>query len=184
MKAMSDRFRACYSDWKLVKTRKVVQIVFEVPIEYEKAAYAVLGGMPDAAAEKWFGIVRLPVNDDDMKEVMPNTVAGPDKAKSVSDPSTDKTQPGRVADKASGRAPMSLAQRAGMLCNDRLFWIFLEKRFPFGCHDPDDAAWIVRRACGVKSRADIDASNVAAAQWHEIDEAYRAWMVEPAVVPA
>ena len=35
-------FRASYSDWKLIKTRSVVQIVFEVPLEAADEAYQVL----------------------------------------------------------------------------------------------------------------------------------------------
>jgi hypothetical protein len=40
-------FRGTYADWKLVKTRAVVQIVFEVPLEDSDAAYEILGGMPN-----------------------------------------------------------------------------------------------------------------------------------------
>lgn len=52
-------FSATYSDWKIVKGRKVVQIVFEVPVEAAGHAYNVLDGMPRFGAEKWFGIARL-----------------------------------------------------------------------------------------------------------------------------
>jgi hypothetical protein len=52
-------FRAGYADWKLVKTRAVVQIVFEVPLEDSDAAYEILGGMPNHANERWFGIAAL-----------------------------------------------------------------------------------------------------------------------------
>lgn len=52
-------FQATYSDWKLVKSRKVVQIVLEVPMEDSDAAYQLLGGMPNPAAETWVAIARL-----------------------------------------------------------------------------------------------------------------------------
>jgi hypothetical protein len=52
-------FRACYSDWKLIRTRKVVQIVLEVPIEEADAAYQVLGGMPNPAESFWCAVARL-----------------------------------------------------------------------------------------------------------------------------
>jgi hypothetical protein len=54
-------FRATFSDLKLVKTRKVAQLIFEIPIEQFDAAYEVLGGMPVAAEERWFGIAALDV---------------------------------------------------------------------------------------------------------------------------
>ena len=52
-------FSASYSDWRIVKGRKVVQIILEVPIEAADHAYNVLGGMPKFGAEQWFAIARL-----------------------------------------------------------------------------------------------------------------------------
>jgi hypothetical protein len=52
-------FSAEYADWKLIRTRKVVQIVFEVPMELADHAYQVVGGMPNLAEPSWFGIARL-----------------------------------------------------------------------------------------------------------------------------
>lgn len=52
-------FSATYSDWKLIRTRKVVQIVLEVPLEAADHAYQVVGGMPKAGEETWFAVARL-----------------------------------------------------------------------------------------------------------------------------
>jgi len=52
-------FGAAYSDWKIIRTRGVIQIVFEVPIEAEGAAYAALGGMPKQDRSDWFAIARM-----------------------------------------------------------------------------------------------------------------------------
>lgn len=52
-------FGAEYSDFKLIKTRGVIQICFEVPLEKADHAYQVLGGMPDASKSAWFGIAKL-----------------------------------------------------------------------------------------------------------------------------
>lgn len=52
-------FGAAYSDWKIIRTRGVIQIVFEVPIEQEGAAYAALGGMPKQDRSDWFAIARM-----------------------------------------------------------------------------------------------------------------------------
>ena len=52
-------FSATYSDWKVIKTRQVVQIVLEVPLKAADHAYNVLGGMPNFESEKWFGVARL-----------------------------------------------------------------------------------------------------------------------------
>lgn len=52
-------FSASYADWKIVKTRRVVQVIFEIPLEAAGHAHNVLGGMPDPEAETWFGIARM-----------------------------------------------------------------------------------------------------------------------------
>jgi hypothetical protein len=52
-------FGAVYSDLKLIRTRKCVQIVFEVPIENFDHAYQALGGMPDNSRSDWFAIAKM-----------------------------------------------------------------------------------------------------------------------------
>src|SRR6185312_3523839 len=52
-------FKATYSDWKLVRTRQVIQIVFEVPLADADNAYEILGGMPNSSKERWFGIAAI-----------------------------------------------------------------------------------------------------------------------------
>jgi hypothetical protein len=49
----------CFSDFRLIKGRKVAQIVIEVPIEQADQALAALGGLPQPAEEKWVAIARL-----------------------------------------------------------------------------------------------------------------------------
>lgn len=51
--------RATYADWRLIKTRSVVQVVFEVPLHDADAAYEVLGGMPKPSTEQWFAIAAI-----------------------------------------------------------------------------------------------------------------------------
>jgi hypothetical protein len=114
-------FKACYAEWKVIKTRATVQLVFEIPIEQADAAYQALGGMPIAAKEVWCGIARLeqPVSRPvSQAEKQPGSEIGP--------------QPSPVrADKPK----RSIAQRAGMLCNDTLFHAFLRERFTNEWHD-------------------------------------------------
>ena len=58
-------FSASYSDWRIVKGRKVVQIVLEVPLEAAHHAYNVLGGMPSLGSEQWFAVARMKKEADD-----------------------------------------------------------------------------------------------------------------------
>src|SRR4051794_33494293 len=48
-----------FADFKLVKTRRTVQIVIEVPIEQADQALAALGGLPQPAEEKWVAVARI-----------------------------------------------------------------------------------------------------------------------------
>lgn len=57
-------FSASYSNWRVIQGRKVVQLVFEVPIEASDHAYRVLGGMPNNGEEKFFAIARLKQKPD------------------------------------------------------------------------------------------------------------------------
>ena len=50
---------ASFADFKLIKGRKVCQLVCEVPLEQAGAALAALGGLPNPHAERWVGIAPL-----------------------------------------------------------------------------------------------------------------------------
>lgn len=52
-------FGAEYADWKLIKTRETVQVVFEIPLSAADHAYQVLGGMPKPGTSIWFGIAKM-----------------------------------------------------------------------------------------------------------------------------
>lgn len=55
-------FQASFSDFRLVKGRKVCQLIFEVPIEQADIALAVLGGIPNPEHSVWVGIARINLN--------------------------------------------------------------------------------------------------------------------------
>lgn len=50
---------ATFSDFRIVKGRKVAQMVFEIPIEQANAALAALGGVPQPGSEQWVGVAPL-----------------------------------------------------------------------------------------------------------------------------
>lgn len=172
-------FQATYAEWKVIKTRACVQLVFEIPIEQADAAYQVLGGMPIAAKEVWCGIARLeqPVSRPvSQAEKQPGSEIGP------------QPSPVRV-----DKPKRSIAQRAGMLCNDTLFHAFLRERFTNEWHDSlaqsggpaavvsQVAAQVVRKVCNVASRRDINEANT---EWHALQLAYELWVSVPDMVPA
>lgn len=91
-------FSATYADWKLVKSRKVVQIVLEVPMEASDAAYQLLGGMPNPAAETWVGVAKL-----------------------ANKPEAEPDQKGRRR-----WSDLSVGEQAGIRCNEADFQRFVD----------------------------------------------------------
>jgi hypothetical protein len=51
--------KATFADFKIVKTRKLAQLIFEIPIEQADSALAALGGIPRSDAERWVAIALL-----------------------------------------------------------------------------------------------------------------------------
>lgn len=50
---------ATFSDFRIVKGRKVAQLIFETPLEAADEALRMLGGLPRPDAERWVGIAPL-----------------------------------------------------------------------------------------------------------------------------
>jgi hypothetical protein len=169
-------FQATYSDWRIVKGRKVVQVVFELPLEQADTAYQVLGGMPIAAHEVWCGIARLKQGKEG--DAIAGVVSPPSPV--VTPPRSTLTRAPSGADKRPF-AEMPLPQQAGMLSQDRAFRLFLAEKFDMPIPDPDEAADVIRHHCKIKSRADIKSDNVG---WSELVLGYQVWKRAAEIVPA
>jgi hypothetical protein len=155
--AMSDAaaFQACFTDWRLIKGRKVVQVVLELPIEHADQAYQALGGMPDPGKSIWCAVARL----QEPRKI--------------------------TTFKSRSWHEMSPAQQAGMLCQDDVFAKFLAERDGaiVGIYSADRCAERVRAICGgLASRKDIKSGTKAEQIWRELVSDYRAWVREPEVV--
>jgi hypothetical protein len=59
MTAQLAAIQACFSDFRLVKGRKVAQLVLEIPLEQADAVLSILGGIPQPATERWVAVARL-----------------------------------------------------------------------------------------------------------------------------
>jgi hypothetical protein len=53
---------ATFSDFKIVKGRKVAQLILEVPLEGAQAALTALGGVPQPDSAQWVGLA--PVTEE------------------------------------------------------------------------------------------------------------------------
>jgi hypothetical protein len=169
-------FTASYSDWKLIRTRKVVQIVLEVPVEAAGQAYDVLGGMPNSGAEIWCAIARL----QGRKESEAHQRATDDSRSTPArhDRSPASVSPGPMRAKFSDKL---YAQQAGILCNDPKFIRFLCERFDYTKIEAGEpAAVVIRDYCDVQSRSEIRPGTDAGTRWELLLSAYRVWDLAPA----
>ena len=148
---------ATYADWKVVKTRGILQLVFELDLQNADRAYAVLGGMPNPAKDVWVAIARLNLNVRQATETP-----------AENSPTTVQNHGGRSAT----RPPNPYAKRAGILCNDIRFQKFLADRYGI-IAAPDAAACKVRELCEVASRAEIAPGTPAADRFDILESAYR-----------
>lgn len=143
-------FRATYSDWKLVKTRGVVQVIFEVPLADSDNAYEILGGMPNHANERWFGIAAIKVGQ------------------SVVDAPEEK--------QSKNWRDLQPSAQAGIRCAEPLFWAFLREELSMRDEgSADNAASFVRDHCKVNSRAHFNTNPAAKAVWASLDNQFQAW---------
>jgi hypothetical protein len=158
-------FRATYSDWKLIKTRGVVQVVMEIPLADADAAYDVLGGMPVHGKERWFGIAALKSPAEEARAKLRQD------APQHSRPDGAKRMDWR---------DMQPAAQAGIRCSDAVFWKFLSERqrVPVG---PEEAPHIVRFICDVSSRSELGTNHKARVLWHQLDTEYQAWLAKERV---
>ena len=127
-----------FADIKLVKTRSVVQMVIEIPIERAKEVTDAFG-WPQPGSEIHVAVARLRVGQQEEKP------------------------------KRSWKQ-MTRAEQAGVLCNDPAFqnWIAWHEVYGGLLESDSDSRWVtrsvtaegaaryVRRACGVKSRSELD----------------------------
>lgn len=146
-------FRATYSDFKLVKTRKVVQIVLEVPVEQANTVLDVLGGMPDPSRETWVGVA--PLHPDAAK---PQPVIQP-----------------RPAGAKRDWRDIPPQQQAGIRCDDAAFVAFLREERSDDWIETREPAECVRLICGVTSRAELLTNHKARVAWKQLDDQFQAW---------
>lgn len=148
--AQPSAFKGTYSDWKLVKTRGVVQVIFEVPLADADAAYSILGGMPNAANETWFGIAALNIGASQ--------------------------QPAAPVEKERMKwAEVQPTAQAGIRCDDPIFWAFLREDCQQRVDNSNEAATAVRKICGVNTRAAFNTNHTARVAWHQLDSKFGAW---------
>lgn len=141
---------ASFSDFRIIKTRKQAQLIFEVPLEQADAALATLGGLPQPHAEQRVAVARL------------NGVAKPE---------PEPKEKRRWED-------LKLSMQAGMRCDEPAFHKFLSLKWP-GFKEistSDQAASVLRIMLNIGSRSGLNTDPVAAEEWKDLDSSYQAWL--------
>lgn len=149
--------QAAFADFKLVRGRKVAQLVFEVPIEQADAALAALGGLPSSIDERWCGIARL---DLSKASAPASNIAIPKEKRRF--------------------AELPIATQAALLCGREAFWRFMREVMDYqSARDEASTASALRTWCGVSSRSDLANNSEAAAVFVELSLQFEAWLAEP-----
>jgi hypothetical protein len=168
--------KACFADWRPVKSRSVLQLVLEVPVEQTEHILKTLGA-PIPGTETWVGVALL---SPEVSKVEPASIKpGESPSRAAGAPGAPPQHgTGAASGDAKPRREMSLPQRVGMLCNDSSFqeWAvdFAARRGmsfgnpPAGPLRRDAVASIVRTVCGVQSRSEIQPGTEAAKRWSAI----------------
>lgn len=140
-----------YADLKIIKTRSVVQIVVEVPLERGKEV-TDLFGLPQPNAE-------IPVVIARMK---PEAMRANEQQ--------------QIAPPADERQPKPLSQIAAILCGIVAFRRFLTEEQNADIAGGDEAAEWLRKHCNIASRRDLDTNEIAAAKFKRLRDGYDVWM--------
>ena len=139
-----------YSDFRYVKTRSVVQIIVEVPIEAAEAALELLG-IPNPGSEKWVAVALLGDDEQSIAPANTPTTNGP----------TEKSK--RKWD------DMQPSQQAGIMINDPDFVAWTEQRYSNIGASADER---VKTFCGVSSKAELSEEHPLR-HWNYLLDEYR-----------
>lgn len=173
-RAMNAVLEGSYAGLRLVKTRRVAVIEIELPIEALPKIVNVLGA-PDPASEVPVAIAKLSAD----------AARAPSPTAEENRPSNSKPDGEAARPRANPRAKnswertpwheLSRTKQAAIRCSDERFSEYIAARLPNLSADFTPIPEIVRSFCGVRSRAELDENQDAAARWEELDADYRRW---------
>jgi hypothetical protein len=196
--------KGCFSDFKLIRTRSVCQIVIEVPLEQADAALAALGGLPRPEQERWIALARIDLNAVKKQEAantvspsqdFPAAQAAKDAAKVqnvqvVRDArAVSSSNANKDGDAPKERTPfheLSYVQQVAIKCTDDKFSAWMSryigyppsKCYPLGKGGPatvgGQCAQAVRDYCRVTSRSEIIRGTKAGDRWLGLLREYEA----------
>jgi hypothetical protein len=161
---------ATYSDLKIVKTRGVIQLVFEADLSNQEEVLSVMGGLPVFGKERYFAIAPLVETVIAQMKLRDEAKADQDKLK-LENQDTEKPE-----QETTLRRQLKMSSRIALVCKEQLFHRFVEAQ-P-GVAKPVgelQAAGYVRRYCDVGSRSEIKPGTDAAELAEQLLNEYAAW---------
>lgn len=147
--------QADYCDLRFVKGRKVIQVVLELPIE-AGAQFVSMFGTPDPSKTVPVALARLGA--------------------------PAQSAPAEVPKERRKWDELSIAQQAGIMCNEKGFQRYISESLNKRPDevDTDAAATYVRTLCGVNSRAHIEGNETAERKFRALRISYDNWLRVPA----
>jgi hypothetical protein len=168
--------KATFADFKLVRGRKVCQIILETPIEAADAALAALGGLPSSINERWVGVALLDPSIDVRPKIEQEPDTGTRGAMNVGLEHIEH----EAAQKTKRRfADLPIAQRAALLCGREAFHKWLCEEMNYAVYTEDDATKALRNICGVSSRSALSSNAIAADNFEQVERDFNNWLNEP-----
>jgi hypothetical protein len=160
--------KGSYCDLKFIRTRSVVQVVIELPIEAADVFLREFGA-PVQARECPVTIVKGTPNDAKVRQGVQEAVR-----EAIDDGPAKK-----VAAKRAGTAKkledLPLVQQAGIICNEPAFWKYFGELLGHPVGDAEGCAVALREVCEVGSRRELMTNEVAAMRFRTLRDQYQAW---------
>lgn len=176
---------ATFADWRTVKSRKSLQLVFEVSLEQQAEVLTMLGApMPDV--QRWCAIALLNTSSPAGSQSRQHT---PDHERTtVADKDRTPEPQTSPAGEHKERRPwetLSPSQQAGILCSDKAFqqWVGHKFGVPKLLRNEAYAAEWLRSELGVRSRAELPDNPRAAGRLNEIRAEFIQWAGRVPVAP-
>lgn len=146
---MTDAIACTMLSYKTVPTRKVFQIVVEMPIEHAGKAIALFGA-PDPDGATWLAMARL--NPGSSNGRTPDFESG--NGGSIPSPGTKREY--------------TPSQRAALMLKDKEFKDWLVNIYWTGKEDIGDYESLFKWALGIKSKTELDTPGKAQEAWEQM----------------
>lgn len=146
---MTDAIACTMLSYKTVPTRKVFQIVVEMPIEHAGKAIALFGA-PDPDGATWLAMARL--NPGSSNGRTPDFESGNGGSSPSSGTKREYTQ----------------SQRAALMLKDKEFQDWLVNIYWTGKEEIGDYDGLLKRALGITSKTELDTPGKAAEAWDQM----------------